>query len=78
VNERPPASARGRGTGINPPNRFEKFSLERDVDWDPAQDPAPKTQFYHDLSQTVISYNESPEPLRPVASHERIERRKNP
>ena len=53
--------ARGRGAGDNPPNRFEKIHLERDPDWDPAQDPAPKTQFLRDLSQSVISYNDSPD-----------------
>jgi len=56
-----PASPRGRGTTSNPPNRFEKLSLERDPDWDPEQDPAPRTQFYRDLSQTLITYNDSPD-----------------
>jgi DNA repair photolyase len=54
-------SLRGRGASSNPANRFERISLERDVDWDPAQDPAPKTQFLRDRSQTVITYNESPD-----------------
>jgi DNA repair photolyase len=45
----------------NPPNRFEHISLERDADWNPEDDPAPKTQFLRDLSQSVISYNTSPD-----------------
>ena len=52
---------RGRGAGGNPPNRFEKIHLERDADWDPAEDPSPKTQFLRDLSQSIISYNDSPD-----------------
>ena len=52
---------RGRGSASNPPNRFEQISLERDADWDPEQDPAPKTHFYRDLSQTIITYNDSPD-----------------
>lgn len=56
-----PPSPRGRGAAVNPPNRFEAISLERDADWDPEQDPAPRTRFLRDLSQTVISYNNSPD-----------------
>src|SRR5690348_1323711 len=56
-----PASPRGRGAVSNPPNRFEKLRLERDEDWDPNEDPSPKTQFLQDLSQTIISYNDSPD-----------------
>jgi DNA repair photolyase len=56
-----PASPRGRGAGGNPPNRFESISLERDAEWNPVDDPAPRTQFLRDLSQTVISYNDSPD-----------------
>jgi DNA repair photolyase len=56
-----PSSPRARGAISNPANRFERISLERDADWDPDQDPAPKTRFYHDLSQTIITYNDSPD-----------------
>jgi len=45
----------------NPPNRFTRLVLERDADWDPAQDPAPATQFLVDQSQSIISYNDSPD-----------------
>ena len=56
-----PSAPRGRGAITNPANRFERISLERDADWDPEQDPAPKTQFLRDLSQTIITYNDSPD-----------------
>lgn len=52
---------RGRGSASNPTNRFEHLTLERDVDWDPEQDPAPRTRFLRDLSQSIISYNDSPD-----------------
>jgi DNA repair photolyase len=57
----PPTSLRGRGAAGNPPNRFERLQFERDADWDPAQDPAPATQFYRDASATIIAYNDSPD-----------------
>ena len=57
----PPAALRGRGAAGNPANRFESLSLERDADWDPAEDRGPRTQFLRDLSQTIISYNNSPD-----------------
>lgn len=53
----PPA----RGASNNPVNRFEPISIERDADWDPEQDPLPRTHFYRDLSQTIISRNDSPD-----------------
>lgn len=52
---------RGRGPAINPPNRFEALSLERDPDWNPEEDPSPQTQFLRDHSQTIITYNNSPD-----------------
>jgi len=55
------SSPRGRGAAGNPPNRFEPISLERDTDWNPEDDPAPRTQFLRDLSRTVINYNDSPD-----------------
>lgn len=52
---------RGRGAVENLPNRFESILLERDADWNPEEDPAPRTQFLRDLSQSIISYNNSPD-----------------
>jgi len=53
----PPA----RGAGSNPPSRFEHLTLERDADWDPEQDPLPRTQFLRDRSSSILSYNDSPD-----------------
>jgi DNA repair photolyase len=56
-----------RGAADNPPNRFEKIHLEPDADWNPEADgeggrpPGPRTQFYRDHSQTVISRQDSPD-----------------
>jgi len=50
-----------RGTADNPPNRFEPIVLERDPDWNPEDDPLPRTQFFRDASQSIISYNDSPD-----------------
>jgi DNA repair photolyase len=56
-----PQSIRGRGAADNPPSRFAPLHLERDVDWDPAEDPAPGTQFFKDSTSTIITYNDSPD-----------------
>lgn len=50
-----------RGAAENPPNRFEKIQLERDQDWNPEEDPLPRTQFLKDNSKTIIAYNDSPD-----------------
>src|SRR5512135_1822015 len=60
VNGRP-SPPRGRGAVGNPPNRFEPIRFERDEEWNPEEDPSPKTQFLRDLSQTIITYNDSPD-----------------
>jgi DNA repair photolyase len=52
---------KGRGAASNPANRFEKIRLERDEDWNPEEDPSPKTRFLRDLSQSIITYNDSPD-----------------
>ena len=54
-------SLRGRGAQHNPPNRFEAIRLERDEDWNPEEDPAPRTVFLRDHSKTIITYNNSPD-----------------
>ncbi|HEY7217820.1 MAG TPA: PA0069 family radical SAM protein [Candidatus Binatia bacterium] len=52
---------RGRGSAINPKNRFE--SIERVVE--PSQDSdeisAPHTQFFSDSSKSIIAFNDSPD-----------------
>jgi len=35
---------KGRGAPVNPPNRFEKARIERELDWCEEDDPAPGTQ----------------------------------
>jgi DNA repair photolyase len=59
-----------RGAADNPPNRFEKIHLEPDEDWNPEDDEdggqggrpqGPRTRFFKDHSQTVISRNNSPD-----------------
>ena len=55
------SSILGRGAAENPANRFETLHLERDEDWDPSEDPSPKTLFLRDASATVINYNDSPD-----------------
>ena len=54
----PPKS---RGAASNPANRFESIHLERDIDWNPEEDPAPSTQFLKDRTSTIITYNNSPD-----------------
>ena len=51
---------RGRGTTPNPPNRFERLSVERD-EWSLAEDPAPSTEFLVDSSRSIVSRNSSPD-----------------
>src|SRR6476660_3250832 len=56
-----PTIIRGRGATSNPTNRFEQFHLERDPDWNPAEDPAPATRFFNDATSSIITYNNSPD-----------------
>ena len=57
----PPTPWKGRGAGSNPGNRFEAIHLERGPDWDPGEDPAPRTQFFRDATASLIVRNESPD-----------------
>ena len=56
-----PTSIKGRGSAGTPANRFEKLHLERDADWDPAEDSAPATQFLKDTTSKIITFNDSPD-----------------
>jgi DNA repair photolyase len=53
---------RGRGATINPANRFEALHYEVE-DWcEPDTEPQPvRTEFFRDDSQSIISYNNSPD-----------------
>jgi DNA repair photolyase len=50
-----------RGALVNPANRFEKISFERDEEISDEEYPSPKTEFYKDTSRSIISYNDSPD-----------------
>ncbi|MBN8599465.1 MAG: PA0069 family radical SAM protein [Planctomycetes bacterium] len=57
---------KGRGTGENPKNRFEKIQIELDAealysDEDEGSKRGPKTEFFDDLSESVITENNSPD-----------------
>jgi DNA repair photolyase len=56
------SQTRGRGANINPANRFEALHYELE-DWcEPEAETRPlRTQFFRDDSQSVISYNNSPD-----------------
>ena len=54
-------SPRGRGVPDNPASRFASTFSERFEDYDPTEDPAPRTQFIPDSSATIINYNDSPD-----------------
>jgi DNA repair photolyase len=56
-----PAPVVGRGPMINPPNRFERLHVEPDPDWDAAETPAPRTQFFEDASESLLNANDSPD-----------------
>lgn len=57
----PPENVRGRGSVANPANRFEPLHVERDEEWDPSDDQPIRTEFFRDQSQSIISYNDSPD-----------------
>src|SRR5438876_4707985 len=50
-----------RGASSNPANRFEKIHLEPDEDWNPEENPLPRTKFLRDRTSTIITYNDSPD-----------------
>ena len=61
------AKLRGRGTNINPPNRFEKLHIEEtedlydERDYEPGTDRKIETVFYKDHSKSAIAKNNSPD-----------------
>lgn len=50
-----------RGALANPANRFEALHLEPDAEWNPEEDPLPRTQFLQDHSASIIAWNDSPD-----------------
>ncbi len=56
---RMPETLPGRGTGLNPENRYEQIHIEMEPE---ADEPAPlPTVFYRDTSRSVLAENESPD-----------------
>ncbi len=55
----------GRGPAINPPNRFERLHVEIDPDtWadcPPEERPQPRTEFYFDATESLLTKNDSPD-----------------
>lgn len=55
----------GRGTALNPPNRFEPLQIVPDPDADLGPEftepISPKTQFFVDGSESILTYNDSPD-----------------
>ncbi len=50
-----------RGVASNPVNRFEAIQVEPDPDWYDEDESPLQTQFIRDHSQSIISYNDSPD-----------------
>lgn len=64
----PLVAIRGRGAVHNPPNRFERLSIEADGDWLDAdaleedhEPPAVETQYFRDHTRSIVARNDSPD-----------------
>src|SRR6267154_2695032 len=57
----PCAAIPGRGAISNPPNRFERLHVERDPDCPPEDRPHPRTEFFFDGTESLLTKNESPD-----------------
>lgn len=57
----PSGPPRGRGALSNPTPRFERLHLESDPDEPPDESPRRATEYYRDVSETLINYNDSPD-----------------
>jgi DNA repair photolyase len=51
----------GRGAAINPSNRFESSHLEIDPDLPAEEQPNPRTQFFFDTTESLLTPNSSPD-----------------
>ncbi len=59
-----PAAPVGRGTALNPPNRFESIQLAADPtfsDLPTEERPHPRTQFFYDATESLLTKNDSPD-----------------
>src|SRR5919108_2221213 len=52
---------KGRGAAENPANRFIPLYREPFPDYDPSEDPAPRTLFFRDDTRGVLAENDSPD-----------------
>lgn len=51
---------RGRGAATNPPNRFERFHVDRSG-WHDPDDPGPRTELLTDRARSILVRNDSPD-----------------
>lgn len=55
----------GRGTTLNPANRFERIHVAVDPEWLESEAgeerPSPRTEFYIDGTESLLTYNRSPD-----------------
>jgi len=57
-----PPAIKGRGTPLNPANRFERLDIEVDAEWlETEGSHRPNTEFLHDHSKEILSRNDSPD-----------------
>lgn len=66
IMNKPNNEIKGRGTGENPKNRFEKITFELDTTENYGEEETegkrgPKTEFFDDLSESIITENNSPD-----------------
>ncbi len=52
---------KGRGSSSNPANRFDKLAVEQEHLEGADENISPKTEFFKDTSQTIVSRNDSPD-----------------
>ncbi len=50
-----------RGALLNPPNRFHPIAVEWDENLPPEERPDPRTRFFVDSAQTLVTRNDSPD-----------------
>jgi DNA repair photolyase len=57
----PSSAIPGRGANVNPPNRFDRLYAEVDPDCPPDERPHPRTEFYFDSTESLLTKNDSPD-----------------
>jgi len=59
--ERSRAAPNQPRSGDQPSQPVRANPFRADADWNPEENPLPRTRFYRDLSSTIISRNDSPD-----------------